>query len=112
MSTTIIVNKYSLAISTHYTPFTTTMDLTTPKRIHKVNWTEGEPQFLVELCKEHVDVLIRKKQVLWETIAQEINKKFSKNRTKKEVKKRWFTIVSKSLQNLKNFNNHRARTGK
>ncbi|XP_050707449.1 translation initiation factor IF-2-like [Eriocheir sinensis] len=92
-----------------------------PKRQRKANWGDDESLQLAMLYRDEVHVLKRnfktvgvsnqKKHDVWTKITADLNGQFHHERTAVEVKKRWFTITSKSRMKLKNFRDHRNGTG-
>ncbi|XP_050704887.1 translation initiation factor IF-2-like [Eriocheir sinensis] len=58
-----------------------------------------------------VGVSNQKKHDVWTKITADLNGQFHHERTAVEVKKRWFTITSKSRMKLKKFRDHRNGTG-
>ncbi|XP_050706590.1 uncharacterized protein LOC126991978 [Eriocheir sinensis] len=92
-----------------------------PKRQRKANWGDDESLQLAMLYRDEVHVLKRnfktvgvsnqKKHDVWAKITADLNGQFHHERTAVEVKKRWFTITSKSRMKLKNFRDHRNGTG-
>ncbi|XP_050708203.1 uncharacterized protein LOC126993288 [Eriocheir sinensis] len=91
------------------------------KRQRKANWGDDESLQLAMLYRDEVHVLKRnfktvgvsnqKKHDVWMKITADLNGQFHHERTAVEVKKRWFTITSKSRMKLKNFRDHRNGTG-
>ena len=92
------------------------------KRQRKANWGEDESLQLAALYRDEVHVLRssfknvgvsnKRKHDIWLTITAELNSQFHNDRTAVEVKKRWFTISSKSRMKLQKFREHRRETGK
>jgi len=87
------------------------------KRQRKANWEEQESFQLAMLYRDEVNILRsrfknvgasnQKKHDIWEKITSDLNAQFHHERTAIEVKKRWFTISSKSRTKLQKFREHR-----